>query len=137
MAQEQNTFMWYRWLFKISTFSIQKEFFLKQMEKTSCASVIFMNILLSSLTEFTVRQNTPSNDQNFKIRLLLLQQNICLLSYKRVNPQITQTRENKLLHPSIHQHGKACVPFQKTPILYLCYFDELTRGIPLQNTIQL
>ena len=32
MAQEQNTSVWYRWLFKISIFSIQKEFFLKQME---------------------------------------------------------------------------------------------------------
>lgn len=31
MAQEQNAFVWYRWLFKISIFSIQKEFFLKQM----------------------------------------------------------------------------------------------------------
>ena len=40
------------------------EFFLKQMRKTSCASQIFMNILLSSLTEFPVRQSTPSNDQN-------------------------------------------------------------------------
>ena len=63
-----------------------RKFFLKQTEKTSlCFSNLYEH-LLSALTEFTVRQNTPSNDQNFKIRLLLLQQNKCLLSYKRVNP---------------------------------------------------